>query len=139
MNAEAAGSYYENQNETAFGGLLVNEGMGTTEEEIREDLYKFRVPNLEVWKGFQDLTASYLQVEEGKIDKMLYYLQTGDMERFSREYKRILLEIPSYYDLKDEHSYHMMRLGLYVFLRGTYQVRSNRGSGGGSGDILLYS
>ena len=29
------------------------------EEEIREDLYKVRVPNLEVWKGFQDLTASY--------------------------------------------------------------------------------
>ncbi len=53
------------------------------EEEIREDLYKVRVPNLEVWKGFQDLTASYLQLEEGKIDKMLYYLQTEDMEHFS--------------------------------------------------------
>ena len=65
--------------------------MVTIEEEIREDLYKVRVPNLEVWKGFQDLTASYLQVEEGKIDKMLYYLQTEDMEHFSREYKRILL------------------------------------------------
>ena len=52
------------------------------EEEIREDLYKVRVPNLEVWKGFQDLTASYLQLEEGKIDKMLYYLQTEDMEHF---------------------------------------------------------
>ena len=36
------------------------------EEEIREDLYKVRVPNLEVWKGFQDLTASYLKLEEGK-------------------------------------------------------------------------
>ena len=74
-----------------------------------------------------------------KIDKMLYYLQTGDMERFSREYKRILLEIPSYYDLKDESSYHMMMLGMCVFLRGTYQVRSNRESGRGRGDILLYS
>ena len=57
--------------------------MVTIEEEIREDLYKVRVPNLEVWKGFQDLTASYLQLEEGKIDKMLYYLQTEDMEHFS--------------------------------------------------------
>ena len=139
VNADAAGAYYENQNETAFWGLLLNAGMVTIEEEIREDLYKVRVPNLEVWKGFQDLTASYLQVEEGKIDKMLYYLQTGDMERFSREYKRILLEIPSYYNLKDENSYHMMRLGMCVFLRGTYQVRSNRESGRGRGDILLYS
>ena len=57
--------------------------MVTIEEEIREDLYKVRVPNLEVWKEFQDLTASYLQLEEGKIDKMLYYLQTEDMEHFS--------------------------------------------------------
>ena len=139
VNADAAGAYYENQNETAFWGLLLNAGMVTIEEEIREDLYKVRVPNLEVWKGFQDLTASYLQVEEGKIDKMLYYLQTGDMERFSREYKRILLEIPSYYDLKDENSCHMMMLGMCVFLRGTYQVRSNRESGRGRGAILLYS
>ena len=110
------------------------------EEEIREDLYKVRVPNLEVWKGFQDLTASYLQLEEGKIDKMLYYLQTEDMEHFSREYKRILQEIPSYYyDLKDENSCHMMILGMCVFLRGTYQARSNRESGRGRGAILLYS
>ena len=139
VNADVAGAYYENQNEKAFWGLLLNAGMVTIEEEIREDLYKVRVPNLEVWKGFQDLTASYLQMEEGKIDKMLYYLQTGDMEHFSREYKRTLLEIPSYHDLVDENSYYMMMLGMCVFLHGTYQVKSNRESGRGRGDILLYS
>ena len=60
-------------------------------------------------------------------------------ETFSREYKRILPKIPSYYDLKDENSYHMMMLGMCVFLRETYQVKSNRESGRGRGDILLYS
>ena len=139
VNADVTGTYYENQNETAFWGLLLNAGMVTIEEEIREDLYKIRVPNLEVWKGFQDLTAAYLQVEEGKLNKMLYDLQTGDMENFSREYKAILLEIPSYYDLKDENSYHMMMLGMCAFLRGTYQVESNREYGRGRGDILLHS
>ena len=139
VNADVTGAYYENQNETAFWGLLLNAGMVTIEEEIREDLYKIRVPNLEVWKGFQDLTAAYLQVEEGKLNKMLYDLQTGDMENFSREYKAILLEIPSYYDLKDENSYHMMMLGVCAFLRGTYQVESNREYGRGREDILLHS
>ena len=50
-----------------------------------------------------------------------------------------MLEIPSYHDLVDENSYHMMMLGMCVFLHGTYQVKSNRESGRGRGDILLYS
>lgn len=33
----------------------------------------------------------------------------------------------------------MMILGMCVFLRETYQVKSNRESGRGRGDILLYS
>ena len=66
VNADAAGAYYENQNETAFWGTSAERRYGDHRGGDPEDLYKVRVPNLEVWKGFQDLTASYLQVEEGK-------------------------------------------------------------------------
>ena len=58
VNADVAGAYYENQNEKAFWGLLLNAGMVTIEEEIREDLYKVRVTesgSLERISGFDGL------------------------------------------------------------------------------------
>lgn len=46
------------------------------------------------------------------MEKMLNALKRKDMERFAEEYQRVLLELPSYHDLKDENSYHMMTLGM---------------------------
>ena len=66
-------------------------------------------------------------------------LQRGDMESFAEAYQRILLELPSCYDLKSENSYHMMMLGICAFLEKDYIVKGNRESGQGRGDILLYA
>ena len=49
------------------------------------------------------------------------------------------MELPSYHDLKDENSYHMMMLGMCAFLRRDYAVKSNRESGCGRSDICLYT
>lgn len=70
---------------------------------------------------------------------MLRYLRLGMMEKFTKEYQWILLELPSYHDLKGENSYHMMLLGACAFLFKDYEVRSNRESGTGRRDILLYA
>ena len=48
-------------------------------------------------------------------------------------------ELPSYHDLKDENSYHMMMLGMCAFLRRDYDIKSNRESGSGRSDICLYA
>ena len=132
-------AYYESMDEAALWGLLVNAGIVTIEEAIEEDYYRLRIPNLEVWKVFKELTACHLQVDERQMEKMLNALKRKDMERFAEEYQRILLELPSYHDLKDENSYHMMMLGMCAFLRRDYAVKSNRESGTGRSDICLYS
>lgn len=137
--AELSTAYYEEANDASLWGLLVNAGMLTIEEQLGEDFYRLRVPDREVWTAFRELTAFSLQVEESDLRMMLQDLQRGDMESFAEAYQRILLELPSCYDLKSENSYHMMMLGICAFLEKDYIVKSNRESGQGRGDILLYA
>ena len=73
------------------------------------------------------------------MEKMFYGLKHQELDLFVEEYQNILLELPSYYDLKDENSYHMMMLGMCAFLRKDYTVKSNRESGTGRSNICLYS
>lgn len=139
VNVELTTAYYEQPDDASLWGLLLNAGMVTIQEKVEEGFYTLRIPNYEVRKAFQDLTAFYLKVEEGHISSMLRYLRLGMMEEFAEEYRWILLEIPSYHDLKGENSYHMMMLGACAFLFKDYEVRSNRESGTGRSDILLYA
>ena len=98
-------AYYEKMDEANLWGLLVNAGIVTITKEIEEDYYRLRVPNLEVWKVFKELTACHLKIDERHMEKMLNALKRKDMERFAEEYQRVLLELPSYDDLKDENAY----------------------------------
>ncbi len=137
--ADFSMAWYETMDEAAVWGLLVNAGMATVEEIIDGDYCKIRVPNLEVWKVFKELTAYHLGVNEKHMEKMFYGLKHQELDLFAEEYQNILLELPSYYDLKDENSYHMMMLGMCAFLRKEYTVKSNRETGTGRSDICLYS
>lgn len=132
-------AYYEKMDEANLWGLLVNAGIVTITKEIEEDYYRLRVPNLEVWKVFKELTACHLKIDERQMEKMLNALKRKDMERFAEVYQRVLLELPSYHDLKDENSYHMMTLGMCAFLRKDYDIKSNRETGEGRSDICLYA
>ena len=44
----------------------------------------------------------------GSMAQMFRRLMEKDLEAFAGEYKRLLRTLPSYYDLKEENSYHMM-------------------------------
>lgn len=132
-------SYYEEPDDASLWGLLLNAGMVTTQEKVEEEIYKLRIPNYEVREAFRELTAFCLKLEESHISQMLRYLRTEAMEKFAEQYQRILLKLPSYHDLKSENSYHMMMLGMCAFMYQHYEVRSNRESGTGRSDILLYA
>lgn len=137
VQAELATAYYEKADDASLWGLLINAGMVTIQEQTDEDHFLVRVPNQEVWKAFRELTAFYLKVEEGHIGTMLYHLEDGEMDMFAEDYRQILMELPSYHDLKSENSYHMMMLGMCAFMQRHYEVRSNRENGNGRGDIVL--
>ncbi len=139
VHAELSTPYYENPSDSSLWGLFINAGMVTIQEELEENFYKLRIPNDEVWKAYQELTAFYLQTDENHLLAMLQYLRTEAMEEFAEEYQWILLHLPSYYDLKDENSYHMMMLGMCAFIQPSYKIDSNREHGMGRSDIMLYA
>lgn len=68
---------------------------------------------------------------------MIIALETGNEAGFTSNYEQLLLELPSYHDLKEENSYHMMMLGMSAYLYNEYEIKSNRESGMGRSDITL--
>ena len=130
-------SFYEQSQTESLWGLFVNAGYLTAEQRIRKNRYRIRVPNEEVQQEFMSLTAYHLQVSESTLDDLFYALETRDRELFENSYRNILKRIPSYHDLKDENSYHMMLLGMSAWLTGEYEIISNREAGSGRCDIIL--
>lgn len=64
VQAELEKAYYEDTSSATLWGLLINAGMVTIQEELEDDFYRLKIPNNEVRKAFQNLTAFYLKVGE---------------------------------------------------------------------------
>ena len=60
-----------------------------------------------------------------------------DRQQFECSYADMLLTLPSYHDLKDENSYHVLFLGMCAWLSNEYDIISNREEGKGRCDIIL--
>lgn len=132
-------SFYEMPGASSLWGLLLNSGMITIEKELEPGYYQVRIPNKEVRSAFIGLTEYYLQIQEGVFSDLFGALRHNDIDGFVDQYRSLLETLPSYYDLKDENSYHMMMLGICVSLSGDYIISSNREWGYGRSDILLCS
>lgn len=99
--------------------------------------YTIRIPNQEVQKEFKSLTSYHLKITENELSRLFQSLIYEKENMFHQKYKDILLNLPSYHDLKDENSYHMMMLGMSAYLQSEYEINSNRESGNGRSDIIL--
>ncbi len=132
-------SFFETSTTENLWGLLVNAGYLTISKVIsyQDGLYVVKVPNQEVQQEFQKLTAHYLKVAGTDLFTMFSALKRQKKEDFKDKYQKILLTLPSYYDLKDENSYHMMALGMCAWLCHDYEIISNREAGKGRCDIVL--
>ena len=132
-------SFFEVSSTESLWGLFVNAGYLTIEKVIsaRDGRYVLRIPNEEVQQEFRDLTASYLNVSESNLSAMFNGLRYEERERFAQSYADMLLSLPSYHDLKDEHSYHVLFLGMCAWLSNEYEIKSNREAGKGRCDIIL--
>ena len=132
-------SFFEVSSTESLWGLFVNAGYLTIEKVIsaRDGRYVLRIPNEEVQQEFRDLTASYLNVSESNLSAMINGLRYEERERFAQSYADMLLSLPSYHDLKDENSYHVLFLGMCAWLSNEYEIKSNREAGKGRCDIIL--
>ena len=71
------------------------------------------------------------------LDDLFGALQRRDIADFQAVYEQIILTCTSFYDGPAENAYHMLFLGMCVYLDRDYHVRSNIESGHGRADILL--
>ena len=134
-------SFFEVNNTENLWGLLVNAGYLTLHKtiSIQDSLYIIKIPNQEVQLEFRKLTAYHLKATETDLTVLFNSLKYCRKEDFEDRYRKILLTLPSYHDLKDENSYHMMLLGMCAWLSNEYEVISNREVGKGRCDIILKS
>ena len=134
-------SFFEVNNTENLWGLLVNAGYLTLHKtiSIQDSLYIIKIPNQEVQLEFRKLTAYHLKATETDLTVLFNSLKRCKKEDFEDRYRKILLTLPSYHDLKDENSYHMMLLGMCAWLSSEYEVISNREVGKGRCDIILKS
>lgn len=134
-------SFFEVNNTENLWGLLVNAGYLTLHKtiSIQDSLYIIKIPNQEVQLEFRKFTAYHLKATETDLTVLFNSLKRCKKEDFEDRYRKILLTLPSYHDLKDENSYHMMLLGMCAWLSNEYEVISNREVGKGRCDIILKS
>lgn len=136
-------SFYEQSNTENLWGLFVNAGYLTIDQELPMKKVRIRIPNQEVQEEFMSLTAYYLHVSDTLLNDLFAALLTEDETAFLETYRTILLTLPSYYDLKNENSFHMMMLGMCAWLSNDYTISSNthraepREKGKGRSDIEL--
>ena len=134
-------SFFEVNNTENLWGLLVNAGYLTLHKtiSIQDSLYIIKIPNQEVQLEFRKLTAYHLKATETDLTVLFNSLKRCKKEDFEDRYRKIILTLPSYHDLKDANSYHMMLLGMCAWLSNDYEVISNREAGKGRCDIILKS
>lgn len=132
-------SFFEQSQTSSLWGLFVNAGYLTIDEviSIEDNWYKIRIPNKEVRNEFRSLTANYLKIEDVRMTAMMMALKRKDVNAFFQIYQDVILQLPSYHDLRNENSYHLMMLGMCAWLSNEYSILSNRENGEGRADIIL--
>lgn len=132
-------SFYEQADDASLWGLLVNAGYLTVECEvdIYDSRYRLRIPNGEVRNEFKNLVAYHLQISPSDLIAIRNAFKEQDLDEFLKVYQRILLQDSSYFDLVNENSYHMLMLGICLYVKPDYEVISNREEGEGRCDLIL--
>lgn len=130
------------------GGQCLNAGYLTTKTTLDafEGRYVLRIPNKEIKREFQSLTAYYFHTDESSVTMLLDDLLQGNLKNFAVRYQSILENTASYYNLVSENSYQTygpaprtLLLGILMPLESSYHIISNREQGQGRCDICLES
>jgi hypothetical protein len=131
-------------NEVSLYSLLVAAGYLTVEcsssktpgDERMHGVLK--APNNEVRVAFKLMLQDFYKAMRYDNDfvEMLKAITAGDAVAFEKHLSSFMLESISYFD-STEAFYHGLTLGIMLFFRGDYEVKSNREAGEGRFDIAL--
>ena len=139
VNCILEGAYIELRGATQLWALLVHAGYLTIKEKITYHQYVLRIVNGEVKQDLIYIMMRIYAWDEVDVAGMFQLIQEGKMKEFEEAYQEILFNYPSYFDLKDENSYHVLLLGLCIIVSDSYEIMSNQEKGYGRADIYLKS
>ena len=117
--------------------LMVYNGYLKINEKLSNDEYMIKIPNYEIQTFFKKGFIDKFLVSGNYFNPMMDALLDGDIEEFERRLQNIFLVNTSFYDLKGEKVYHSLFLGMLIWLRDKYEVKSNGGRGHGRYDAML--
>ena len=109
-------------------------------DESGETLYlTMAIPNTEIKTIYKNSITYWFEQRMKQTDRspLLHALETGDCEAAENFINEQLFQTISYYDYA-ENFYHGFMAGLLVNIGG-YRVKSNRESGNGRPDIVMYT
>ena len=117
--------------------LMVYNGYLKINEKLSNDEYMIKIPNYEIQTFFKKGFIDKFLVSGNYFNPMMDALLDGDIEEFERRLQNIFLVNTSFYDLKGEKVYHSLFLGMLIWLRDNYEVKSNGERGHGRYDGML--
>ncbi|WP_338951443.1 AAA family ATPase [Fusobacterium nucleatum] len=117
--------------------LMAYNGYLKISEKLSNDEYMLKIPNYEIQTFFKKGFIDKFLVSGNYFNPMMDALLDGDIEEFERRLQNIFLVNTSFYDLKGEKVYHSLFLGMLIWLRDKYEVKSNGERGHGRYDAML--
>ena len=131
-------SFFELEQSATLWGLFLNSGYLTVKIGSESgELQAVRIPNQEVMISFRKIIERYGGFQADSLSRLFDALQCKDIERFKRSYEQIILTCTSFHDGSGENAYHMLFLGMCVYLSSSYEIQSNVERGHGRADIVL--
>ena len=111
----------------------------------RKAIYQLMLTNEEVKTMFYQMVSEWFDETNGNYNDFIKALIAGNVKEMNAYMKRVCERVFSYFDTarggdgsEPERFYHGFVLGLMVDMSENYQVRSNRESGFGRYDVMIY-
>ena len=117
--------------------LMVYNGYLKLNQKLEDDEYLLTIPNYEIQTFFKKVFIDKYLIGSNYFNPIMRTLLEGNIEEFGRMLEEIFLINTSFHDLKAENIYHTFLLGMLIWLRDKYEVKSNGERGQGRYDILL--
>jgi len=104
--------------------------------------YTLSIPNMEVKTVYVQIIEHYFasKIENSKLEMMLKALLEGEIDVFEEIFSEYVMTAMSFFDTASEPEkvYHAFVMGLLLWLSPAYEVKSNRESGYGRYDIMIF-
>ena len=117
--------------------LMIYNGYLKLNKKLEDDEYLLTIPNYEIQTFFKKGFIDKYLIGSNYFNPIMRTLLEGNIDEFGRMLEEIFLINTSFHDLKAESVYHTFLLGMLIWLRDKYEVKSNGERGQGRYDILL--